>query len=984
MDSRQRRIKEIFSDAVELTEPERSEFLLRVCGDDELRAEVEKLLSSFSEQDGILKSSLGSFLFGGADTPSTLNEGDIVAGRFRIVRLIGMGGMGEVYEAQDAERGESVAIKTLRWQYILSQQLHARFQREIQLASKISHPNVCEIYDFGSDRIRDTDVHFVTMKLLRGVTLAHRIEQGPMPPAEVKAIVEQVASGLCALHDHGIIHRDLKPANIILTASEDGERAIITDFGLAQSFKAETRDETLTHTGQLLGTPLYMAPEQLTGEASGPETDIYALGVVMYQMLSGHRPFEADNMFEAAAQKLAAKPEPLSTYIDIGRDWERLIARCLERDRAARFQTAAEFLAQVKALSLRRRRWSGMRRWRSLRRSKRWSLLSAAELRKRPVLVSSVAAALAALIVPMLIPAVRAPVLRRACAAFPGTTLLCELPANAGVAVLPFKVVGATPEEQALARGAAHYIRESFARLAPDPQSYCVHLRTDSLAEGVGLALEGSIQTTPQGTRVSLIVRESRAADGSGDPLVLRTIEKFYDRQQTRDLAPDTLKAIAGALGLRFPQKEWDAWLRATPRSSESVASFLSGLGWLNSGSYEQAARAFNEVIDPARSFDFAPAHVGLGDAYRLLFNRTHESRWALSARQAYQRAIPLDRDFGFAGAERSVGELEIATAQHETAIERFRAALKLWPYDQPTQKRLVSVLESRGQVNEAVAVLQQAVKLTPRCWLSHNALASMYSRHGRLRDSEAAMLEVVKLAPYNATAYHNLAFDYLKQRRYDDAVEMSAKAVAFRGTALAYSTLGRGYLEKGCTQDALLNLRAAVASEPDSFILWANLAEALYRIQPDSSNAAAAGVRTAELSKQALESTPDDPLADAQCGLNLARSGRAAEAIAHLARARDHGSLDSMILLTAAQGFSLAAERNKAFEALKAAMQRGATPSEIRAMSGLKLLLESARAAGIVAGTAVNDRKDAGGLITQRPAGCPGWTEPGKGLRVN
>ena len=146
--------------------------------------------------------------------------------------------------------------------------------------------------------------------------------------------------------------------------------------------------------------------------------------------------------------------------------------------------------------------------------------------------------------------------------------------------------------------------------------------------------------------------------------------------------------------------------------------------------------------------------------------------------------------------------------------------------------------------------------------------------------------------APYNATAYHNLAYDYLKQRRYDDAVEMSAKAVAFRRTALAYSTLGRGYLEKGCTQDALLNLRAAVASEPDSFILWANLAEALYRIQPDSSNAAAAGVRTAELSKQALESTPDDPLADAQCGLNLARSGRTAEAIPYLARARDHGCL--------------------------------------------------------------------------------------------
>jgi serine/threonine protein kinase/tetratricopeptide (TPR) repeat protein len=984
MDYRQRRIKEIFSDAVELKEPERSEFLLRVCEDGELRAEVEKLLSSFSQQDGVLKSSVGSLLFGGEDNPSTLNEGDVIDGRFRIIRLIGRGGMGEVYEAEDAERGESVAIKTLRWQYILSPQLHARFQREIQLASKISHENVCEIYHFGSDRIRDTDVAYVTMKLLRGVTLAHRIEQGPMSVAEVKVIVEQVAGGLCALHEHGIIHRDLKPANIILTESEDGVRAIITDFGLAQSFKAENRDQTLTHTGQLLGTPSYMAPEQLTGGTSGPETDIYALGVVMYQMLSGHRPFEAENMFEVAAQKLAMKPEPLSTYIDISRDWERLIARCLERDRAARFQTASEFLAQVRVLSLRKRRWSGMRRWRSLKRSKRWSLLSVSELRKRPLLVSSVAAALTVMIAPMLIPAVRATALRRGCTAFPGSRLLCQLPDDRGIAVLPFKVTGSSPDQQAVARGAAHYIRESFARLAPDPEKICVHLRTDNLAEGVGLVLEGTVHSAPEGIRVRLIVRESRPVDGSRDPLVLRTIERVYDRSRTRRLGPDTLSAIARAVGLRFPQKEWDAWSRSVPRNSDTVIAYLSGLGLLNTGSYEQAARAFNQVIDPERSFDFAPAHVGLGDAYRLLFNRTKEPGWAQRARLAYQRAIPLDRDFGFAGAERSLGELEIAAAQPETAIQRYRAALKLWPYDQPTQKRLVNVLESRGRVNEAVTVLQDAVKLTPRCWLSHNALASMYSRHGRLRDSEASMLEVVRLAPYNATAYHNLAFDYLKAGRYDDAVEMSSKAVTFGPSSLGYSTLGRGYLGKGCTQDALLNLRAAADAEPESFIVWANLAEALYRIQPESSNAAAANVRTIELSRKSLESTPDYPLAAAQCGLNLARAQRRPEAIPHLIRARNDGSLDSTILLTTAQGFYLLSEREKAYEALKAALQRGATPPEIRARTGLKPLIDDAKAAGIVTGNAVNDRIDAGGLVTQRPAGCPGWTEPGKGLRVN
>jgi serine/threonine-protein kinase len=259
-----------------------------------------------------------------------------------------------------------------------------------------------------------------------------------------------------------------------------------------------------------------------------------------------------------------------------------------------------------------------------------------------------------------------------------------------------------------------------------------------------------------------------------------------------------------------------------------------------------------------------------------------------------------------------------------------------------------------------------------------------MYSRHGRLRDSEASMLEVVRLAPYNATAYHNLAFDYLKQGRYDDAVQMSSKAVAFRSSALEYSTLGRSYLEKGCTQDALLNLRTAVDTDPGSFILWANLADALYRIQPESSNAAAASLRTIELSRQTLESTPDYPLATAQCGLNLARSQRIKEAMPYLIRARNDGSLDSTILLTAAQGFFLVSERERAFEALKTALERGATSSEIRARPELKPLLENAKAAGAITGAGVNGRTDAGGLSTQRPAACPGWTEPGKGLRVN
>jgi tetratricopeptide (TPR) repeat protein len=589
-----------------------------------------------------------------------------------------------------------------------------------------------------------------------------------------------------------------------------------------------------------------------------------------------------------------------------------------------------------------------------------------------------------AIVAPMQIPAFRTSALRKGCLAFPGNSLLCELPPDKGIAVLPFEVSGVSPDDEALARGAARYIRDSLSRLAPDHSQMCVHLRPDKLAEGVALALEGKIHGSDQGTSVTLVIRESRAAKGSPHPIVLRRLERVFDRQQTPDLVASTLMVIADALELSFPAKEWAAWSRSNPRDADSMVSYLSGLGWLETKAYEQAAKAFNAVINPTLYFNFAPAHVGLGDAHRLLFNRTKDEVSALRARQAYQRAIPLDRDFGFAGAEKSLAELEIATGQLEDAITHYKSALKLWPFDQNVQKRLVSALESGGRVDEAFTVLEQAAKETPRCWLSHNALASLYSRHGRLRDAEASLLEVVRLAPFNATAYHNLAFDYLKLGRYDDAVEMSSKAVEFSGSPLAYSTLGRGFLEKGCQQDALLNLRRAIESDENSFIVWANLADALQQIQPGTSAAAAASVRTADLSRKALESTPNAALQAAQCGLNLARCGRASEAVPYLIRARRDGSLDSGVLLTAAEGLHLASEREKAMDALKTAVERGATPHELKSRAGLAPLLDDARSAGLLTNTTVNDKTDAGGLITQRPAGCPGWSVPGKGLRVN
>ena len=329
----------------------------------------------------------------------------------------------------------------------------------------------------------------------------------------------------------------------------------------------------------------------------------------MYQMLVGRRPFEATNMFEAAAQKLAEDAEPLSTHIDIGRDWEKLVTRCLQRERAARFRTASELLDSVRRLSLRKRRWPRLPRLATFRRTRHWRRASLASLKRRPMLITSVATAIFVIAATLQIRPVRASVLRRGCETFPGSPWLCELPADRSIAVLPFEVSGASAEKEALARGAARSIRESFARLVPGQDKMCVHLRTDKLAEGVGLVLQGSISAVRDGVTVALWIRESH----TGEPVLLRKVEQTFSAGETPDLVPNTLLAISRALDIRLSGREWDAWLQSIPRNERSVTAYLTGLGWLETQEYERAANEFNTAVDPTRSFNYAAAHVRHG-----------------------------------------------------------------------------------------------------------------------------------------------------------------------------------------------------------------------------------------------------------------------------------------------------------------------------------------------------------------------------------
>jgi serine/threonine protein kinase len=282
---------------------------------------------------------------------STFNAGDVVAGRYKIVRLIGSGGTGEVYEALDTALAGSVALKALKPSVAGSAIQLERFRREIQSARKVTHANVCRIFDMGIQNGSGRDRFFLTMELLAGDTLADRIEGGERyTPEEALPIAEQIAEGLDAAHKAGVIHRDLKPGNIMLLPPPTGrfaQRAVITDFGLALS--EEQSDMRLTESDELVGTPEYMAPEQAEPGPATPATDIYALGLILYEMLSKRRPFEtAGTALATVLVRRRSPPRPLREVApDVPAAWEAAIHRCLERFPERRFPSAGAVIAAL-------------------------------------------------------------------------------------------------------------------------------------------------------------------------------------------------------------------------------------------------------------------------------------------------------------------------------------------------------------------------------------------------------------------------------------------------------------------------------------------------------------------------------------------------------------------------------------------------------------------------------------------------------------
>lgn len=341
------RLKPLFGKALELEEEERARFLEQLSAQDvELGAELKALLRAHEQRTWSLDRPIFE-AHQATETPGQFVPGEIVLGRFRIDRLIGTGGMGEVYQAFDLELGP-VALKTIRPDIVNNPAALTRFRREVQLARRIVSPYVCRIHEFfllPDNSGGALSSGFFTMELLDGMTLADRIkEDGPLPWRGGEALALHLCEGLQAIHDAGVIHRDLKCRNIMLAVRNGGVQPVTMDFGLAREASATSdfRSSDSTVRQILVGTPEYMAPEQFECATVGPATDIYALGIILYETITGIHPFSSASMLGTAVRR-AKRPIPASSIQKgLPQRWDHVIYKCLEYEPQNRFQSAAE------------------------------------------------------------------------------------------------------------------------------------------------------------------------------------------------------------------------------------------------------------------------------------------------------------------------------------------------------------------------------------------------------------------------------------------------------------------------------------------------------------------------------------------------------------------------------------------------------------------------------------------------------------------
>ena len=715
------------------------------------------------------------------------NEGDMLGGRYEITKLLGMGGMGAVYKTHDIEVERSVGLKVIRPELAGNPAILARFKQELILARQVTHKNIIRIYD-----LNDADgVKFITMEFIEGEDLRSILtRQGKLPPEEAAEIMHQVCAGLRAAHLEGVIHRDLKPSNIM---RDPAGRVVIMDFGLARTVQGDG----MTQTGMMIGTMEYMSPEQANGLELDATSDIYAVGLIAYEMLTGKMPYAADSAVASLLKRSQERAKPMiDVDSSIPRDLSNIVARCIEPDRKKRYQNTAEVLADLEnwqqkgaASTL---RFPDVRPW---ARDIPWPLIG--------------------VITSVLVLAVFGFLLRNKLLG----PKIAATPAPVSVLVADFQNKTADPlfddtlepMFNVALEGASFinaYNRGNARQLAgklPNPTSKLDEnaARLVAVNQGISAIVTGSLSSRGSGYSLSL-----KAVDTVTGRILASSDVNAASKDDLLLAVPQLAAPIRKALGDTTPESVQVERSRGalTAASLEVVHQYGIGMEQLFAGNSEEALRSFSNAIalDP----NFARAYAGMAAASENLGKTKDAEKYVKLALEHVDRMTDRER-------YRVRGLYYFTSSNWQKCIEEYGDLVKRFPADDIAQMNLAGCYVSLRKTPEAVAAAQRAVEIVPKGALQRVILSFQSSYSGDFAAGEREARTALGLNP-TFLAYLALAEAQVGLGQMSQATETYHKlaTVNAMGASLAASGLADVASYEGRYADAVRILEQGVAAD--------------------------------------------------------------------------------------------------------------------------------------------------------------------------
>jgi serine/threonine-protein kinase len=686
---------------------------------------------------------------------------------YTIIQDLGGGGMGVVYKAEDTRLKPTVALKFLPPDLTRDPDAKQRFVLEAQAVSALQHPNICTIHDIDETEEGQT---FIVLAYYDGESLKEKIQRGPLELPQGLSIGIDVCKGLAAAHDAGVIHRDIKPANVMTT--ETGE-VIIIDFGLARlSGQAQ-----LTKRGTTLGTLAYMSPEQMQGLPHDHRTDIWALGAVLYEMVTGERPFKGTYEQAVLYSILNQDPEPM-THVRSGLpvELDLLVQKAMQKDPENRYRTLHDMLIDLQ------------------------SVQATLDVQH----------------------------------AGPG-----EKPPRS-IAVLPFVNMSADPENEFFSDGLAEELINSLTtirgmRVVARTSAFSfkgkeIDIRDIGRKLNVDTVLEGSVRKS--GDRLRITAQLVSVTDG------YHIWSERYDRDITdiSAIQDEISLAIVDKLKIQLLGKEKATIVRRSTQNPEAYSLYLRGRYYWNkrtTEAFRNSIGQFREAIamDPA----FALAYAGLADSYALLGDAGHTAippREAFAkARAAVQKAIELDETV--AEAHTSLAHLMMHDFDWVGAEQEFKRAIALNPNYATTYHWYAFCLAQRGQSHQAITTMTRALELDPVSLAIITDFGVLYYYARQYDKAIALYSKVLEMDPGFVRAYITLGSTYAQKGEYEKAVASIQKAIHLSGDRSKIAVLGRAYAQAGKTDKALMVIhelddlsRKRYVSPYNIAIIYASLGE--------------------------------------------------------------------------------------------------------------------------------------------------------------